>query len=749
MATTALTTLNLPTQAAPLFASSIDLSSLDGTTGFRLNGGGVSQYSGVSVSSAGDINGDGFSDFLVGAPFQDDVDARGRAYVVFGTATARPAVTNLSTLNGTNGFRLLGIGFDSAGYSIAAAGDVNGDGLADLIVGAPYSGANGSAYVLFGSRSGFAGTINASSLSGATGFRLIGAASGDRAGSAVSGAGDVNGDGIADLVVGAPGASDSGAAFVVFGKTAAYTSPLNLSTLDGTNGFRVNGSILGEDAGASVGAGDINGDGKSDILIGAPGDLDTAVIAGGAYVVLGKSTGFASAIELSALTGSDGFRLNGMAVGDATGKSVSASGDVNGDGFADMVIGAPASDPGGLLSAGRAFVVRGKAEAFASSVNLSALNGTTGFRLNGSAAGSLTGWSVSNAGDINGDGYADVIAGAPTAQTAGSLSGSSFVLFGKSGAYLANIPVTTLNGATGFRLQGEISSLSGYGVNGAGDINSDGFVDLAIGAPAASPGFTAAGSTFVLHGREPVAAVIRTGGSAHQYISGGPGADKLSGRGGNDILEGRGGADVIDGSTGSDTASYEHAALGVVASLPNPGTNTNEAAGDTYNIVENLRGSAFADRLYGTNYPNTLEGLAGDDFLKGSSGVDKLNGGAGDDTLSGGYSNDIFIYSLTTDSTVANPDGITDFAAGSPTTYADRIDLSRIDANSALSGNQAFSFVGTAPFTLGTPGQVRVSLSGGHAFVTGDVNGDQTADFSIELVNVTSTANLDATDFLP
>ena len=185
------------------------------------------------------------------------------------------------------------------------------------------------------------------------------------------------------------------------------------------------------------------------------------------------------------------------------------------------------------------------------------------------------------------------------------------------------------------------------------------------------------------------------------------------------------------------------------ASLPNPGTNTNDAAGDTYNIVENLRGSAHADSLFGTNYPNTLEGLAGDDVIKGASGIDKINGGLGDDTLTGGFSNDYFVYSLTTESTVASPDGITDFSAASATTFADRIDLRAIDANRALSGNQAFTFVGTAPFTLGTPGQVRVSLSGGHAFVTGDVNGDQTADFSIELVNVTVTTNLDSTDFLP
>ncbi len=746
MATTALTALNAPAQAVSLFASSIDLSSLDGATGFRIDGVGVNQYSGVSVSSAGDINGDGFADFIVGAPFASDVSGVGRSYVVFGTSAARPAINKLSALNGSTGFRILGSGIDDSGYSLAAAGDVNGDGLADVIMGAPDAGSSGAAYVLFGSRNAFASSISATAFNGSNGFKLTGAGVYDQAGFGVAGGGDVNGDGLADMVIGAPGAnSGSGAAFVVFGRSTAFASSINLSTLDGATGFRMNGSIAAESAGVSVAAGDINGDGESDVLIGAPGPEFGSVITGGAYVVLGNVTGFASAIELSALAGTDGFRLNGMAVGDATGDAVAAGGDINGDGYADMVIGAPASDPGGLLSAGRAFVLMGKAAAFTSTVNLSALNGTNGFRLIGAAAGNLAGWSVGNAGDLNGDGYADVVAGAPTA---GLSSGTSYVVLGKSAAYVANLNVSSLNGTNGFRLQGTSSSLSGFSVNGTGDINGDGFSDVAVGAPTASPDFSDAGSTFVLHGRVPTAAVTRVGGAAHQYISGGPGVDNLAGRGGNDILEGRGAADVINGSTGSDTASYEHATAGVVASLPNPGTNTNDAAGDTYNLVENLRGSPLADSLFGTNSANTLEGLAGDDAIKGASGVDKINGGLGDDTLTGGFSNDLFIYSLTADSTVANPDGILDFSAGSSTTFGDRIDLSLVDADTTVNGNQTFSFVGTAPFTLGTRGEVRVSLSGGHVFVTGDVNGDQTADFSIELVNVTVTTNLNATDFL-
>ncbi len=748
MATSA---LSAPVQATTLFASSIALSSLNGTTGFRLDGTDASQFSGTSVSPAGDVNGDGYTDFLVGGPFDPTSLIRGRAYVVFGTATAHPATQNLSALNGSNGFRILG-GFDSSGYSLAAAGDVNGDGLADLIFGAPDQSPAGAAYVVFGRQTAFPSSLAASSLNGTTGFRLTGATTGDLAGFSVAGGKDVNGDGISDIVVGAPGAdstvADSGAAFVVFGKTSAFASSISLSSLNGTTGFRLNGSIAAEGAGNAVAVSDINFDGKAEVVVGAPGPKTLSTITGGAYVVLGKGTAFVSAIELSALAGTDGFRLNGIGVGDGTGEAVANAGDVNGDGFGDIVIGAPGSDPGGLSNAGRAYVMMGKAAAFTSTVNLSALNGATGFRLNGAAAGDQTGWSVGSASDLDGDGYTEIVAGAPGAQTGGAAAGNSYVVFGKSAAYAPNVAASLLNGTNGFQLQGTVSTYSGFAVGGTGDINGDGFGDVAIGAPLSSASFSNAGSTYVLHGRVPVAAVTRVGGGAAQYISGGAFADSISGRGGNDILEGRGGADALNGATGSDTASYEHSTLGVVVNLTTPATNTNDAAGDTYNLVENLRGTTLADTITGTNIPNTLEGLAGDDTIRGNSGIDIINGGLGDDALTGGFSNDLFVYSLTTETTVANPDGITDFSAGSSTTFGDRIDLRLIDADTTTSGNQAFSFIGTSAFTLGTKGQLRVSLSG-HAVVTGDVNGDQVADFAIDLLNVTTLANLDTTDFLP
>ena len=166
-------------------------------------------YSGVSVASAGDVNGDGFADLIVGAPGADPHGSdSGASYVVFGKAAGFGANLDLSTLDGANGFKLSGVAADDcSGSSVASAGDVNGDGFADLIVGAPGAdphGANsGASYVVFGKAAGFGANLDLSTLDGANGFKLSGVAAGDRSGCSVASAGDVNGDGFADLIVGA------------------------------------------------------------------------------------------------------------------------------------------------------------------------------------------------------------------------------------------------------------------------------------------------------------------------------------------------------------------------------------------------------------------------------------------------------------------------------------------------------------------------------------------------------------------
>src|SRR5204863_534587 len=150
---------------------------------------------------------------------------------------------------------------------------------------------------------------------------------------------------------------------------------------------------------------------------------------GSSYVVFGKAGGFASSLDLSSLNGSTGFRLDGVATYDSSGRSVASAGDVNGDGFADLIVGACRADPHGTAS-GSSYVVFAKAGGLASSVDLSSLNGSTGFRLDGVATYDSSGRSVASAGDVNGDGFADLIVGALYADPHGTSSGSSYVVFG-------------------------------------------------------------------------------------------------------------------------------------------------------------------------------------------------------------------------------------------------------------------------------------------------------------------------------
>lgn len=700
------------------FGPNVDLSTLNGTTGVQFVGVASGDRAGASVSGAGDINGDGFADILIGAP--SSTQGAGAAYVVFGRNATFASQFSLAGLNGTDGFHLTGESTgDNAGRSVDRAGDINADGVDDILVGAHQNDtsgtSSGSVYVLYGSRNGFGNSIGLGMLAGTVGFKLAGTASGDLAGRAVSGAGDVNGDGFADLLVGANGAdgtvADTGAAYVLFGgdftgfagtvgtsgddsvlagggATVVYAgagndrieiSPIGLlrvdggggadtlvpvgagalldlsvlansqitgievidleltgsqslvlaaldlldlsdssnslritgdgsdlvrlsgawtaaglavvegtsytvyrdqgataliesdiaiavgqhalAALDGVNGFRMVGAAESDFAGRSVrGAGDVNGDGFDDLIIGAYG-ADGAALdrleSGASYVVFGRADGIPATIDLALLDGTTGFRLTGVAQLDLSGFDVSGAGDVNGDGLADVLVGAYGAGVSGN-QAGAAYVVFGRSNGFESSVDLASLDGENGFAINGASAFDFAGRDVSDAGDINGDGFDDILIGAHGADPNGSFSGSSYVVFGKASGFASSISLSSLDGVTGFKLAGAgAAHASGVSVSSAGDVNGDGFDDLLVGAYFAGLNGSRAGETYLVYGKVGgFAASVQLGlldGTDGVRIGGGTALD-YAGRSvssGGDI-NGDGLSDLLIGAYGAD-----------------------------------------------------------------------------------------------------------------------------------------------------------------------------------------------------
>jgi hypothetical protein len=308
------------------FPASFDLATLNGVNGFKIKG-----YF-TSVGSAGDVNGDGFDDIIAGvsergfSTYDNDYPGFGASYVIYGKAGDFEAIIDGRAVDGTNGFRLSDAA-DSSSYSDGGgavakrAGDINGDGFDDLVIGAPFDRdyyRPSKAYVVFG-RASFPGYVNLVALDSTSGFEMIGEGF-----SLMGGADDVNGDGFDDILL--PNQ-------VVFGKADGFPHLLDLATLDGSNGF----TILGPYLQLLSSAGDLNGDGFSDLIVG-----DSRVY--GAWkgdVIFAKPSGFSAVLNIPAFDGANGFRISGITLDETNGLSATGAGDINGDGYSDLIISAP------------------------------------------------------------------------------------------------------------------------------------------------------------------------------------------------------------------------------------------------------------------------------------------------------------------------------------------------------------------------------------------------------------------------
>ncbi|MEO1513151.1 MAG: integrin alpha, partial [Planctomycetota bacterium] len=330
----------------------------------RSNGSG--DRLGAAVSGAGDINNDGFDDVIIGAWSTENpnglVNPAGVAYVIFGTDQGFDPSLTVTDLDGTNGFAIRNLTSSQSsgrlGFSVADAGDLNNDGIADIIIGERDSSDTvpraGSAHVIFGAQGPWPALFDVQSLDGLNGFSLNGVQdgtgdafdAGDRVGTSVDGAGDFNGDGIDDVIIGASGAkplnSNRGAAYIVFGSNAAFPADFTIEDINGTNGIELFGGQGSRDRiGFSVaGVGDVTGDNLDDVLISTVPFNSGVFNSGGidrdpVFLVFGTGETLTNGLDLRALDGEDGFWIVADGL-DNLGFDVAPTGDLDGDGVGDL-----------------------------------------------------------------------------------------------------------------------------------------------------------------------------------------------------------------------------------------------------------------------------------------------------------------------------------------------------------------------------------------------------------------------------
>ena len=435
------------------------------TTDWTAEGDQTNAQFGYSVASAGDVNGDGYDDVIIGAPFYDNGETdEGRAYLYLGSASG----IEVNTAWTAEGDQINA----QFGYSLAAAGDVNGDGYSDVVVGAPFydngETDEGTAYVYLGSASGLATVPAWAAESDQVNAQF---------GFSVASAGDVNTDSWDDVIVGSPsydnGETDEGRVYVYHGSAsglaaaAAWTAESN--QVNAQFGFSV------------AWGGDVNGDGYGDVIVGAPFYANGQSDEGRIYVYHGSASGLVVGAPPDLTGESD-------QAGAQLGYSVASAGNVNGDEYDDVIAGAPFYD-NGETDEGAAFVWTGF-------LFLGPRTPSNAFwTAEGNQAGAGLGVSVGSA-NVNDDDWDDVLVGAWNYDNGQTDEGAAFLWYGWVDGINFGIDGNPDNADWTVESDQAIAKL-GVSVALAGDVDGNGCDDVIVGANGFSNGETGEGRAFL------------------------------------------------------------------------------------------------------------------------------------------------------------------------------------------------------------------------------------------------------------
>lgn len=477
----------------PLGREPQTVTDVDGTNGFRLDGVKDGDNMASSIAGGGDFNGDGLDDIVLGSPNYDPDNRQfGAATIVFGDAQNTTSPRNVGMLNGNDGVRIDGeFAFTGLGRKVAFTGDMNGDGLDDVVVSLLHRDFEGGdrtiAYVVFGTRDPQPESYSIATVNGANGFRIIDTTP-DASGHGVAGAGDFNADGLDDVLISTTGQTN--ALYVIFGTRNGFTSAVDVNALSGGRGLKITGEPHSRFARSVAGAVDVNNDGVDDILIGAPGIVNT----GATWVLYGSGVGFPDALDLSGGISSDrGVRLSGTSRFGGFGFRIGAAGDLNHDGIDDVFI---SGGEDGTL------VLFGSPVGLAAPVSPQEINASDGFYLQQFGANNLA-----SAGDFSGDGIDDLLIG--QSFYGREDAGKVYVLFGSATGFAPVITPTDLENAanndgrviTGGRIDADKNARIGDTVAAAGDFNNDGKDDVLLGAISQYlDGNAAPGLAYLLYG---------------------------------------------------------------------------------------------------------------------------------------------------------------------------------------------------------------------------------------------------------